>query len=122
LGGHLVMGHVDEVGHIRGLQKRQNAWDIRVSAPTSLLKLIIPRGSVAVDGISLTVTDRDRETFSLSIIPHTWAVTSMASLKVGDPVNLEADVIARYVEGLLTFDAPSASGGLTEAVLKKHGF
>ncbi len=125
LGGHLVMGHVDVVGRIRTLVKRENAWDFCVEAPREVLKLIIPRGSVAVDGISLTVTARDPETFGLSIIPHTWKVTTMADLKPGDRVNIEADVIARYVEGLLSF-APEAlapnGGGLTEAVLKKHGF
>ena len=122
LGGHLVMGHVDAVGRVRALVKRENAWDITIEAPTEVLKLVIPRGSVAVDGISLTVTARDAQTFGLSIIPHTWKVTTMAALKEGDPVNLEADVIARYVEGLLSFDAPASSGGLTEALLKKHGF
>ena len=63
LGGHLVMGHVDAIGRIRGLVKRENAWDFTVEAPAEVLKLVIPRGSVAVDGISLTVTARDRETF-----------------------------------------------------------
>ena len=123
LGGHLVMGHVDAVGRIRALVKRENAWDIAVEAPPEVLKLVIPRGSVAVDGISLTVTGRDEQTFGLSIIPHTWKVTTMAGLKPNDPVNLEADVIARYVEGLLSYRTPEVSGGgLTEAVLKKHGF
>lgn len=125
LGGHLVMGHVDAVGRVRAVVKRQNAWDLTVEAPRDVLKLIIPRGSVAVDGISLTVTDRAGDTFGLSIIPHTWRVTTMASLRPQDPVNIEADVIARYVEGLLAFEAgaPAPSGGgLTEAFLKKHGF
>ena len=89
--------------------------------PADVLKLIIPRGSVAVDGISLTVTARDRETFGLSIIPHTWKVTTMAQLRPQDPVNLEVDVIARYVEGLLSFEG-SPPSRLTEAFMKKNGF
>ncbi len=129
LGGHLVMGHVDAVGQVRTITQRENAWDLTVHAPAEILKLIIPRGSVAVDGISLTVTGRDAETFGLSIIPHTWKVTTMADLRPGAPVNLEADVIARYVEGLLGFEADrsatAAAGearpGL-EALLKKHGY
>ena len=122
LGGHLVMGHVDAVGRIRTLVKRENAWDFSIGAPPEILRLIIPRGSVAVDGISLTVTARDAETFGLSIIPHTWKVTTIAGLQAGDPVNLEADVIARYVQGLMAFDTPASGGGVTEAFLKKHGF
>ena len=124
LGGHLVMGHVDAVGRVRTLTKRENAWDFRIEAPVDVLRLIIPRGSVAVDGISLTVTARDSQTFGLSIIPHTWTVTSMADMHPNDAVNLEVDVIARYVEGLLSFpnrdgakDAPNLAD-----LMKKHGF
>lgn len=125
LGGHLVMGHVDAVGTVRTVTARENAWDLAIEAPPEVLKLVIPRGSVAVDGISLTVTARDAETFGLSIIPHTWKVTTMAGLKPRGSVNLEVDVIARYVDGLLGFAQPAnpgAEGRLTEEILKKHGW
>lgn len=123
LGGHLVQGHVDGVGRIVRLEARENAWDIDVAVDAELLPLIVPRGSVTVDGISLTVTGRDPETFSLSIIPHTWKVTSLAGKKVGSRVNVEVDLIARYVQGLLEGYQSSAGGsGLTMEFLKANGF
>lgn len=127
LGGHLVQGHADAVGRVSSIQQRENAWDLEVEAPSEVLRLIIARGSVAVDGISLTVTGRTAQSFSISIIPHTWKVTAMAGLSVGSSVNLEVDLIARYVEGLLTSflaegqTAPVPSK-ITEAFLKEHGF
>lgn len=124
LGGHLVQGHVDAVGKVRAVRARENAWDLDVEAPADVLRMIIPRGSVTVDGISLTVTDRGAETFSLSIIPHTWKITSLADKGVGSAVNLEVDLIARYVLGLLEAHQgpPAAGGGITEDFLRTHGF
>ncbi|MCA9552126.1 MAG: riboflavin synthase [Myxococcales bacterium] len=123
LGGHLVQGHVDAVGHIRAVRARENAWDLDVDAPPEVLKMVISQGSVTVDGISLTVTGRSAETFSLSIIPHTWKVTSLADKGVGSAVNVEVDVIARYVLGLLEAQqAEPKAGGITEAFLREHGF
>lgn len=101
LGGHLVQGHVDAVGSLRRVSPRDNAFDLWFDAPPEVLRLIIPRGSVAVDGISLTVVDRDDEGFSVCIIPHTWHVTTLSALAPGDGVNLEADLMARYVDALL---------------------
>lgn len=118
LGGHLVMGHVDAVGYLRSLQQRENAWDLEIAVPAEVLRLAIPRGSICVDGISLTITDRSSETFSLSIIPHTWKVTTLGQLKLGGAVNVEADVIARYVDGLMA----GAPKGMTFEFLKQHGF
>lgn len=122
LGGHLVQGHVDGVGRIVSLRQRENAWDLDVEVPVELLPLIVPRGSVTVDGISLTVTGRSERTFSLSIIPHTWKITSLAKKGQGSPVNVEVDLIARYVQGLLEGYRGSEAGGITEAFLRKHGF
>lgn len=124
LGGHLVQGHVDGVGTIERVQARQNAWDLDVRVPAEVLALVVPRGSVTVDGISLTVTGRDAHTFSLSIIPHTWKVTSLAGKGTGSSVNVEVDLIARYVQGLLQGYGPSteAKPGLSEAFLREHGF
>jgi riboflavin synthase len=103
LGGHLVQGHVDAVGRLRQRSARDNAWDLTIDVPPEVGRLVIPRGSVAVDGISLTVTGRDERGFSVSIIPHTWAVTNLVDIGVGDPLNIEVDLIARYVDGLLGF-------------------
>jgi len=101
LGGHLVQGHVDAIGWLRSVTPRDNAYDLWFDAPDEVLRLVIPRGSVAVDGISLTVVDRDATGFSVCIIPHTWEVTTLGRAEVGDPVNLEADLMARYVDALL---------------------
>ncbi|MBK6684800.1 MAG: riboflavin synthase [Deltaproteobacteria bacterium] len=122
LGGHLVQGHVDAVGRVRSVAQRENAWDLWIEAPEELLRLAVPRGSIAVDGISLTITGRENGAFSISIIPHTWAVTSIRGAAAGTLVNLEADLIARYVAGLLEPAAAAPKPGLTEAFLKEHGF
>ena len=122
LGGHLVQGHVDAVGRVRSVAQRENAWDLWIEAPAELLRLAVPRGSIAVDGISLTITGREDGAFSISIIPHTWAVTSIRGAAAGTLVNLEADLIARYVAGLLEQVGPAPKPGLTEAFLKEHGF
>lgn len=123
LGGHLVQGHVDAVGRVRSVAQRENAWDLWVDVPRDLLQLVVPRGSVTVDGISLTVTGRDGSGFSLSIIPHTWSVTSLATRSAGSAVNVEADLLARYVQGLLEpLGEGSKSGGLTLERLEALGF
>lgn len=101
LGGHLVQGHVDGVGQILRVTPNENAFDLEVAAPEELLRLAVPRGSIAIDGISLTLTGRTSSAFTVMIIPHTWRVTTMGQKKAGDRVNLEADLIARYVAGLL---------------------
>lgn len=101
LGGHIVQGHVDGVGRL--IERRPDAeWEIlRFSAPPEVLRYIVPRGSIAIDGVSLTVAERDAGGFSVGIIPHTASVTTLGRLTAGTAVNLEADVIAKYVEGLI---------------------
>lgn len=121
LGGHLVQGHVDAVGRVRSVSSRENAWDLWVDVPPEVVQLVIPRGSVAVDGISLTVTGRDEEGFSLSIIPHTWEVTSLRRRRGGSAVNVEVDLMARYVAGLLEPLGRSAPG-LTFERLRELGY
>jgi riboflavin synthase len=102
LGGHLVQGHVDGVGEVTGMDRSPDggAW-MTVRTPADLRRYLVEKGSVCVDGISLTVAAQDRETFSVALIPHTMEVTTLGSARVGDPVNLEVDVIAKYVEALL---------------------
>ncbi len=139
-GGHIVQGHVDATGTILAMERDEIAVWVTVSAPPDLLRYLVPKGSVAIDGISLTVVDVDADRFRVSLIPHTVAVTNMRHRKVGDRVNLEADVLAKYVERLLvarfggTPPAPGNSGtqggagsrngpdGLTEEFLRRHGF
>ena len=123
-GGHLVQGHVDCVGRVRQVKRRENAWDLEVEVEQELLAYVAPRGSVTVDGISLTVTGVTSTTLSLSIIPHTWDVTTLGTRKVGDPVNLEMDIIARYVDRLLSARglSPAKTKGYTEAELRAKGY
>ena len=98
LDGHVVQGHVDGVGCVRSLEVERNATTVWVDAPPSVLRYCVPKGSVAIEGISLTLVDVDDAGFSVSIIPHTWEVTNLSSKAVGDAVNLEADVLSKYVE------------------------
>jgi riboflavin synthase len=110
LGGHMVQGHVDAVGEIRERAPLPDgSARVRIGAPAALLRYVVEKGSITVDGISLTVTDVDDASFGLALIPHTLAVTTLGIKAVGAPVNLEADVIAKYVERLLP---PTNQGGL----------
>ena len=96
LGGHLVQGHVDGVGTVL-----QPVPDLRVQAPESIGRYLVEKGSVTVDGVSLTVVEHGDDWFSVAIIPHTAAVTTLGAKQVGDPVHLEADVVAKYIERLM---------------------
>ena len=98
LGGHLVSGHVDAVGLIRGMIKKGDVSVFTFEAPKEISKYLISKGSVAVDGISLTVNDITGNTFSVTVIPHTVKMTTIGFKKIGDIVNLEADMIGKYIE------------------------
>jgi riboflavin synthase len=103
LGGHLVQGHVDGVGEIVGVEAEPagGAW-LTIRPPAELLRYLVDKGSVSVDGVSLTVAGVDGDAFSVALIPHTLAMTTLGAAGRGDPVNLEVDVVAKYVERLLT--------------------
>jgi riboflavin synthase len=101
LGGHLVSGHVDGLGRVLSVHEDARAQRWRFAAPASLLKYIAKKGSICVDGVSLTVNEVDDEGFEVALIPHTVAHTRFAETRVGDAVNLEIDLVARYVERLL---------------------
>ena len=101
IGGHLVSGHVDGVGRLRARQKEGNTVLIEIEAPREVLRLCVPKGSVTVDGISLTVNEMTERSFRVALIPHTEAATTLGLKQVGDPVNLESDLIGKYVERLL---------------------
>lgn len=101
LGGHLVSGHVDGVGRVLSVHEDARSQRWRFAAPAPLLKYIATKGSICVDGVSLTVNAVDGEGFEVALIPHTVSHTAFSSTRVGDPVNLEVDLVARYVERLL---------------------
>ncbi|HZP90623.1 MAG TPA: riboflavin synthase [Actinomycetota bacterium] len=108
LGGHLVQGHVDGVGEVASIESVDGggAW-LTVRAPAGLLRYLVEKGSVAVDGVSLTVAALEGDTFSVALIPHTLEATTLGAVGPGDPVNLEVDVIAKYVERLVDRAAPA---------------
>ncbi|MBR5163450.1 MAG: riboflavin synthase [Schwartzia sp.] len=125
LGGHIVSGHIDGVGRVQSVTVKENARILWIEASSYLLRYIVSRGSVALDGVSLTVAEVDDKGFSVSLIPHTQQVTALDGKKAGDSVNIENDVIGKYVEKLLHTPAPSEkmqSDGLTAAFLQKCGF
>jgi len=101
LGGHYVQGHVDGVGHVRSVETEGADIVVRVDAPPELLRYLVEKGSVTVEGVSLTVAGVDERGFSVALIPHTLAETTLDALAAGDPVNLEVDVLAKYVERLV---------------------
>jgi riboflavin synthase len=103
IGGHLVSGHVDGVGRLlQRIEKREWA-DLRFAVPEALSRQMVPKGSIAVDGVSLTLVDVEPNAFSVMLIPHTLAMTTLGRLSVGDAVNLETDLFAKYVERQLGF-------------------
>ena len=108
LGGHLVSGHVDGVGQIEEIIEDARFWRVKVGAPENLARYIAMKGSICVDGTSLTVNQVDGASFELTIIPQTWEETVFSEYEVGSPVNLEVDVIARYLERLSQFDQREA--------------
>lgn len=123
LGGHLVLGHVDGVGRILSIEERSTSWWVTVEIPPELERYLIHVGSIAMDGISLTIAELEGNNVSVSIIPHTWAVTTLAQRHAGELVNIEVDMIGKYVDKLLSrkaeADTPSR---ITEEFLKEKGF
>jgi riboflavin synthase len=111
LGGHLVLGHVDGVGRVTRVRPEGEGTRVDVEVPARLRPLLIPKGSVAVDGVSLTVAALEEDAFAVALIPHTLAVTTLGQRRGGDPVNLEMDVIGKYVRGFLEQWQASEAGG-----------
>ena len=97
LGGHIVSGHVDGVGEVVSIEAEGGSHRVRIRAPKPLHRFIAPKGSITVEGVSLTVNEVEDDTFGVNLIPHTWEVTTLGQLKPGDPVNLEIDMLARYL-------------------------
>jgi len=119
IGGHLVSGHVDGIGRIREKRDEGNGWRIFIDAPETILRYVIKKGSIAIDGISLTIADMDRAGFSIAMIPHTAKLTTLGFKSAGDSVNLESDIIGKYVERLLS---GRVEGGVSLDLLKMNGF
>jgi len=118
-GGHIVSGHIDGTGTIASQKREDNAVWVKIKTPAPLLRYIVEKGSIAIDGVSLTVAAVTDTDFSVSIIPHTGAQTILLGKKPGDPVNLECDVIGKYVEKLT---APHKTGGISTNFLVENGF
>ena len=97
LGGHIVSGHVDGVGEVVSIEAEGGSHRVRIRAPKPLHRFIAPKGSITVEGVSLTVNEVEDDVFGVNLIPHTWEVTTLGQLKPGDPVNLEIDMLARYL-------------------------
>jgi riboflavin synthase len=123
LGGHIVSGHIDGIGTVVGLENEDNAVWVTISAEKELLKYIVQKGSIAIDGISLTVAYIDESTFKVSIIPHTKDVTTLLRKKAGDIVNLECDMLGKYIEKLLlSREQAPVNQGINMNFLSEHGF
>ncbi len=120
-GGHIVQGHVDGVGHIEEMKRENNAVWVKIGADKSVTDLIVEKGSIAIDGISLTVAYVADKYFAVSVIPHTGGETTLLEKKRGDMVNLECDIVGKYIK---KFTAPYASttGGVSAEFLAQNGF
>ena len=125
-GGHIVSGHIDGTGEIISMEKEENAVWVEIGTPPQLLRYIVEKGSIAIDGISLTVAKLSDSSFAVSVIPHTGQETTLLSKKPGQKVNLENDIVGKYVERFLTTsisDAEdNASKGIDLEFLAEHGF
>ena len=117
-GGHIVSGHIDGTGTIASKVPEGNAQIVTISATPNLLRYIVEKGSVALDGISLTVAEVRSDSFSVSVIPHTRANTTLTHKKIGDIINIETDCIGKYIEKLI----PGHGGGVSREVLLRNGF
>ncbi len=123
LGGHLVLGHVDGLGAVRRLDRQGEEWLLEVSFPKELAPYLAEKGSVAVDGISLTVAALTGETFGVAVIPHTVQSTNLSKMVAGAAVNLEVDVMARYVvRALEVYGSSKGTAGVTMDTLRRAGF
>lgn len=124
LGGHIVSGHIDGVGTISAREQNDNAVIVRIQAGSNIMRYIVEKGSISIDGTSLTVVDFGEDWFTVSLIPHTAGHTTVGLKKVGEVVNLEADIIGKYVEKLLGGSASKNAGKsqLNLNFLSEHGF
>ncbi|MCX7569086.1 riboflavin synthase [Tumebacillus sp. DT12] len=124
-GGHIVSGHVDGVGRIVSIGEEDIAKVVRIAAPPEVLRYVVEKGSITIDGVSLTVMDVDSDSFRVTVIPHTWQITVLRHRRVGSQVNLECDIIGKYVEKLLGPYLPGQTRGKSSVsldFLRQNGF
>lgn len=123
LGGHLVQGHVDATGTFAGAVQDGDFWTVKIKFPSEIGQYLVYKGSITVEGISLTIANLYEDSFDIAVIPKTWQLTNLSTLKTGNAVNLEADVIAKYVERILTYGKNAQKDeAITMDKLKKLGF
>jgi riboflavin synthase len=122
LGGHIVQGHVDGTGEFIEARAVGEGWVVRIGFPPELARYIVEKGSITVDGISLTVAALAEDSFEVAVIPHTWKVTNLSALEVGAAVNLEVDVIAKYVERMMRAHLTQTNEKLTWEKLRELGY
>jgi len=119
IGGHFVQGHIDGACPISAIERHESDRTVRVACPPELLRMVVEKGSVAIDGISLTVASVSVDSFAVKIVPYTWDATNLRDRQVGDAVNVEVDILAKYVAALTTGSRPA---GLTVEALRAAGF
>ena len=119
LGGHIVQGHVDARGRFLSATEHGGSWTVRIAYPKDVARYLVFKGSVAVEGISLTIAGLTEEYFEIAIIPKTWAVTNLSHLRPNDEVNLEADIIAKYVERILSLTPETRAKSQSELTMDK---
>ena len=125
LGGHFVTGHIDSIGNISKKERKGEYFNIEIEMPSVFMNYLVEKGSIAIDGISLTVNSIGNKSFSLMIIPHTLSITTLGKKRAGDSVNIEVDILAKYVEKLTsnTSKHPKRQpANITKNLLKEHGF
>jgi riboflavin synthase len=122
LGGHIVQGHVDSTGNFLQAVRAGEFWMVRIGFPKEIARYLIYKGSISVEGISLTIANLADDYFEIALIPKTWELTNLSTLKNGDEVNLEVDMIAKYVERILLFGKAETGEGITMEKLKNTGF
>jgi riboflavin synthase len=122
LGGHIVQGHVDSTGKFLQAEKQGDFWTVRIGFPPEISRYLIYKGSIAVEGISLTIAGLTDDYFEIAVIPKTWELTNLSGLKAGDAVNLEVDMIAKYVERILSHRETKKPESITIEKLKNLGY
>ncbi len=122
LGGHIVQGHVDALGTFVSAVRSGDFWTVRIGFPEAISKLLIYKGSISVEGISLTIAELGDDWFDIAIIPKTWTATNLSTLRPGAAVNLETDMIAKYVERILTHSSTAKPSSVTMEKLGELGF
>jgi riboflavin synthase len=122
LGGHIVQGHVDARGQFLGAAQSGDFWTVKIAYPAEVGQYLVYKGSVSVEGISLTIANLAEDSFDIAVIPKTWKQTNLSALENGDAVNLEADVIAKYVERIMLYGRQNKPEEITREKLTKLGF